>query len=83
MVGTSGRTLLRLAPPVPRARSCPDLMKGVVCTSDENMIFTWPAITSCIAGPPPLYGTWVRLTPAVSLNNSAPRCWKLPTPAEA
>src|SRR4051812_6219889 len=36
-----------------------------------------------MAGPPPLNGTCRRLTPAVSLNSSPPRCWKLPMPAEA
>ena len=54
MVGTSGSTGLRFAPPVPSARNWPDWMNGVVCTSEENITFTWPAITSCIAGPPPL-----------------------------
>src|SRR5215471_14844245 len=79
MVGTSGSTDERLAPPVPSARSLPDLMCGVVCTSEENITLVWPPITSIIAGPPPLNGTCSRSTPASSLNSSPPRCWKLPT----
>ena len=43
----------------------------------------WPPTTSIMAGPPPLNGTCSMSTPASSLNSSPPRCWKLPTPAEA
>ena len=65
MVGTSGSTGLRFAPPVPSARSLPDLMCGVVCTSEENITLVWPPITSIMAGPPPLNGTCSMLTLAM------------------
>src|SRR5262249_17833268 len=83
MVGTSGSTGLRVKPPVPSARSLPERMCGVVCTSEENITLVWPPTTSTIAGPPPLNGTCRMLTPAISLNSSPPRCWKLPMPAES
>src|ERR1700676_1793127 len=83
MVGTSGSTGLRSGPPVPSARSLPLWMCGTVCTMELNITLVWPPTTSIMAGPPPLNGTWRRSTPAVSLNSSPPRCWKLPMPAEA
>ena len=42
----------------------------------------WPAAVSATAGPPPLNGTCVRLTPAISLNSSVLMCGKPPTPEE-
>ena len=41
---------------------------------------TCPAIRSCIAGPLPLYGTWLRSIPAVELKSAPTRCWALPLP---
>ena len=55
----------------------------MVCTSEENITWLWPATTSIIAGPPPLNGTCRNFTPVCSSNSAPPRCWKLPTPAEA
>ena len=83
MVGTSGSTALRCSPPVPSARSLPLWICGTVCTMELNITLVWPPTTSIMAGPPPLKGTWSMSTPAISLNNSLPRCWKLPMPAEA
>ena len=45
---------MRFLPPTPSARSLPDWICGVVCTSEENITWLWPAITSIMAGPPPL-----------------------------
>ena len=54
--------------------------------ADENVtvaIFTCPASRSIIAGPPPLYGMWLRRV-SVSFAKSAPaRCCVLPIPDEA
>src|SRR5260370_40899277 len=73
MVGRSGSTGLRLAPPVASARSLPERMKGVVCTSDENITLVWPPTTSIMAGPAPRDGTSRRATLAGGLENSPPR----------
>ena len=81
MVGTSGRIGLRFLPPTPSARSLPDWICGVVCTSDENITLLWPAITSIIAGPPPLNAHVEEFHPGLSSNSEPPRCWKLPRPA--
>jgi hypothetical protein len=47
----------------------------------QNCVF--PAMTSIIAGPPPLNGMCSTLIPANCLKSSVLRCWKLPDPAEA
>jgi hypothetical protein len=45
-----------------------------------NETFTWPAMTSAIAGPPPLYGTCSICAPE-ALSKSAPaRCIEPPLP---
>ena len=44
---------------------------------------TWPPSRSFSAGPEPLYGTWVILTPAMPANSSAARCTLEPVPVEA
>ena len=58
-------------------------MCGTTCSSDGMTNCAWPAITSAIAGPPPLYGTCTASIPDCSTNIAQARCWKLPTPAEA
>ena len=40
-------------------------------------------MASATAGPPPLYGTWFILIPAVFQNSSEARCAMLPLPGEA
>src|SRR5262245_6192330 len=42
-----------------------------------------PAIRSCIAGPPPRYGTWVTLIPIAALSSMQSRWPVDPAPAEA
>ncbi|MCY1245587.1 hypothetical protein D9M72_587510 [compost metagenome] len=44
---------------------------------------TCPAMTSVMAGPPPLYGTCSRSTPARCSNNTPARCCAEPLPEEA
>ena len=83
MVGTSGRTALRRVPLVPSTLSRPLLMCGTTWISDGITICAWPAMTSAIAGPPPLYGTCTTSIPAWIMNSAQARCCRLPTPAEA
>src|SRR3989304_4181340 len=77
MVGMSGRIEARLALLTPRAFNLPER----TCGSAENSVLTstgtWPDMTAVIAGPPPLYGTGMISTPAISLNSSPA---KLETP---
>ena len=56
---------------MPSARSLPERMCGVVCTSEVNITLVWPPITSIMAGPPPLNGTCRMLTPAIELEQLA------------
>jgi hypothetical protein len=44
---------------------------------------TVPASRSCIAGAPPLYGTWTALVPVSCQNSSAVRWSDVPLPADA
>src|SRR5215207_8230790 len=39
---------------------------------------TWLPITAFISGPPPLYGTWTRLTPALRSIITPKKCGRLP-----
>src|SRR5258706_10536201 len=41
---------------------------------------TWPPITSCIAGPEPLYGMWIIFTPEAPWKDSPSMWLMLPTP---
>ena len=43
----------------------------------------WPPITSAIAGPAPLYGTWIMSMPASSFSSSPARWFEEPLPPEA
>ena len=63
IVGTSGSEAMRLAEVTAMARSLPLWMCGPATTVVSNIMSTWPAITSWIAGPEPLYGMWVNFTP--------------------
>jgi hypothetical protein len=74
---------MRALLPTPSALSLPALICGIICASEPTAICVLPAITSIIAGPPPLNGTWTMSMPACCLKSSAARCWKLPTPAVA
>ena len=58
-----------------------------MCPSEEATLAknsgTCPPITSFSAGPPPLYGTCTRLTPARCSNSAPARCWAEPLPEDA
>ena len=49
----------------------------------SNIMSTWPAITSWIAGALPLYGMCVMSMPAFDLSSSSERCCEVPLPADA
>src|SRR5207249_3240525 len=83
IVGTSGRAGTRAALPTPSGFKRPERMWGSVWMSEPMAIWVLPAITSIIAGPPPLNGMCTMSRPDCSLNSELARCWKLPTPAEA
>src|SRR6185436_11693875 len=81
IVGTSGMAGLRCAPLTPSAFSLPERTCGIICTRLPRFICTCPAITSVIAGPPPLYCTITKLVFDCRRNSSVAMCWKLPMPA--
>ena len=58
-------------------------MCGPATTVVSNIMSTWPAIVSWIAGPLPLYGMWVMSMPARALSSSSERCCEVPLPADA
>jgi hypothetical protein len=53
-------------------------MSGSICTMVPMAICVLPAITSTIAGEPPLNGTCTMSTPLSILKYSNQRCWALP-----
>ena len=57
----------------PSARSLPARMCGSEGGMLSNMTWTWPLSMSVNAGAEPRYGTWVILTPVMSLNSSPER----------
>src|SRR5688572_31725189 len=57
-------------------------MKDIELAAVAKIRFMLPARRSIIAGPPPLYGTWVIFVPACRLNSSRARCPVPPTPDE-
>jgi len=73
-VGTSGSTLERTLPEVPRARSLPAWTLGAIVVIASNIICTWPPRMSVRAPELPLYGTWTMSTPASALKSS-PAIW--------
>src|SRR5258707_323213 len=46
----------------------------------SNRMSTWPPMTSCIAGPEPLYGMWMIFVPEEAWNDS-PSMWLMLPPA--
>src|SRR6266536_1054163 len=74
IVGTSGSSEERVRPVTASALSLPDFRNGSATAMPENITGTAPDTTSVIAGVVPLYGTWVRSTPARALNSSITTC---------
>src|SRR5204862_3347244 len=70
IVGISGAAMLRLSRAIARAVNRPDLTCCNAAGIDTNANCTCPPIVSLTAGPPPLYGTWMMSTPALSLKSS-------------
>ena len=70
----------RFALVVPSARNFPAFTCGTAVVAEANTERICPPSRSLIAGPPPLYGTWMRLAFAVSRNSSPARLPALPTP---
>src|SRR5438876_6982158 len=70
----------RFALVVPSARNFPAFTCGTAVVAEANTEGICPPSRSLIAGPPPLYGTWMRLAFAVSRNSSPARLPALPTP---
>jgi len=63
----------------PRARAaCRSRCAGRRRRWCRNIMSTWPAITSWIAGPLPLYGMCVMSMPALDLSSSSDRCCEVP-----
>ena len=73
----------RLADVTASARSLPLSMCGPATTVVSNIMSTWPAITSWIAGALPLYGMCVMSMPAFAFSSSSDRCCEVPLPADA
>src|SRR5882762_5427247 len=65
--------------PTPNGFKRPERICGSVWISEPIAIWVLPAITSIIAGPPPLNGMCTMSRPDCSLNSELARCWKLPS----
>jgi hypothetical protein len=83
MVGTSGIAGERAGLVTASALTLPLSTRPLTACTEEMVIGTWPAMTSPIAWPPPLYGTCTACMPVLSMNTSKLRCETEPTPAEA
>src|SRR3954469_874094 len=83
IVGNSGAAAVRFNVVTASPRRRLDL----ICCSTEgavaNPTTVSPPTRLVTAAPPPLYGTCVRLTPAMLLKSSAARCAELPLPDDA
>src|SRR3990172_2371580 len=82
-VGTSGSSGERFGPVRASATSRFECTNGSTEEMPANIICDSPDNTATPAGPPPLYGMWATLMPAVVLNNSATRDRLLPVPPDA
>jgi hypothetical protein len=82
-VGTSGTAATRFAAPTASILILPERTCGSTWVTEVNNMGMFPAITSTIAGPPPLYGTIAMSMPATFLNSSPPKWLNPPTPVDA
>src|SRR5207237_898229 len=73
-VGTSGRSLARLASVTAMANARPDFRYGRIELSGAIMAGIWPATRSMIAGAVPLYGTCTIGTFAARAKSPPARC---------
>src|SRR5215813_594037 len=65
------------------ALTLPDFTCGWAASAVANWKSTSPPSMAVIAGPPPLYGIWVRLAPANCLSISSDRWLVVPAPFDA
>jgi len=82
MVGVPGSRLERCALLTPSTTTRRSRMCGSASVMVLKVKVRRPAIVSCIASAPPLYGTWTTSMPAAILNFSELKCAPLPMPAE-
>src|SRR5687767_14143754 len=82
-VGTSGTAGLRAGVVTASARIRPAFTLVTAGGIVEKTSATSPASSACTAGALPLYGTWIRSTPAMVLNVSPDRCNIVPLPEDA
>ena len=78
IVGKSGASDERFAVVTANAFSLPAFICAIELARLSNMNCTCPPSRSCIAGAPPLYGTWTMSTFASDLKSSPARCPALP-----
>ncbi|MNT61115.1 hypothetical protein D3C72_1987360 [compost metagenome] len=81
--GTSGSIEMRLGAATASARNWPALMNGCAAGTVSTIMLTCPATRSVMAGPLPLYGTWVMSILASFLKISAAMRCGAPAPEEA
>ena len=82
-VGRSGSAAMRLSLATASALILPALICGAPAARSRNISGIWPPSRSWIAGPAPLYGTWVSCVSVRCLNISIARWCGLPGPGEA
>src|SRR3954469_186284 len=82
-VGTSGATSERLRLDTPSARSLPDFTCGYTPVVTAKIESTWPATTSTIDWPVPLYGMCLMSTPEAARKYAYERWLGEPLPPEA
>src|SRR5262245_39092307 len=79
----SGSTSKRVAVVTASARSFPDLTCSIDVRMLPNRTCTCAPSRSDTARPPPRYGTWTILMPAIILNSSPETCSEVPLPPDA
>ena len=79
----SGSVDARLPEVTASTRSRPVCTCGMAASGVVISSCTRPAIRSWIAGPPPLYGIWLKDTPAMLPNSMPARCGPEPMPVLA
>ena len=78
IVGSSGASFERCAVVTASAFSLPALTCAIALARLSNMNCVSPASSACVAGAPPLYGTWTMSVPVSTLNSSPARWPALP-----
>ncbi len=78
-----GRLGLRFGPPVAISLSAAALHVRHHRDQRGEVSWVWPAMTSAVAGPPPLNGTCTIFAPVLSVKSSVFMCGKPPMPEDA